>query len=79
MGFYGMTFNIRPLGGVQASALASIGALGAPFALAIGGAAVVVYTVVSVALKRDLRSLDAQGPQGGGGAEDRIKVPTSAQ
>ena len=63
MGFYGMTFNIRPLGGVQASALASIGALGAPFALAIGGAAVVVYTIVSVALKRDLRSLDAQGPQ----------------
>ena len=61
MGFYGMTFNIRPLGGVQASALASIGALGAPFALAIGGAAVVVYTIVSVALKRDLRTLDARG------------------
>ena len=64
MGFYGMTFNIRPLGGVQASALASIGALGAPFALAIGGAAVVVYTIVSVALKRDLRTLDTPGPQG---------------
>ena len=63
MGFYGMTYNIRPLGGVQASALASIGAVGAPLALAIGGAAVVVYTVVSAALKRDLRSLDAQGPQ----------------
>ena len=63
MGFYGMTYNIRPLGGVQASALASIGAVGAPLALAIGGAAVVVYTVVSAAFKRDLRSLDAQGPQ----------------
>ena len=37
MGFYGMTYNLRPLGGVQASALASIGILGAPFALAIGG------------------------------------------
>ena len=65
MGFYGMTFNIRPLGGVQASALASIGVIGAPFSLAIGGAAVVVYTVVSAALKRDLRALDAQGPQEG--------------
>ena len=65
MGFYGMTFNIRPLGGVQASALASIGVIGAPFSLAIGGAAVVVYTVVSAALKRDLRALDAQGQQEG--------------
>ncbi len=64
MGFYGMTFNIRPLGAVQASALASIGVLGAPFALAIGGAAVVGYTVVSAAFKRDLGSLDGAGVQG---------------
>ena len=61
MGFYGMTFNIRPLGAVQASALASIGVLGAPFALAIGGAAVVGYTVVSAVVKRDLRAVDGQG------------------
>ena len=64
MGFYGMTFNIRPLGAVQASALASVGVLGAPFALAIGGAAVVGYTVISAAFKRDLGSLDGAGVQG---------------
>ena len=70
MGFYGMTFNIRPLGAVQASALASIGVLGAPFALAIGGAAVVGYTLVSAALKRDLRSLDGVGLEGGVSVQD---------
>ena len=38
MGLYGMTYNTRPLGGVQAGALA--GRLTAPFAIAIGGLAV---------------------------------------
>ncbi len=71
MGFYGMTYNLRPLGGVQASALASIGILGAPFALAIGGAAVVVYTVVAGVLKRDLKSLDGVGLDGGGLVRDQ--------
>ena len=61
MGFYGMTYNLRPLGGVQASAIASIGVIGAPFALAIGGAAVVGYTVIAAVLKRDLRGLDGSG------------------
>ena len=45
MGFYGMTYNIRPLGGMQAGALANVGAIGAPIAIALGGMAVVAFAV----------------------------------
>ena len=38
MGFYGMTYNIRPLGGMQAGALASL--ITTPLAVAVGGLAV---------------------------------------
>lgn len=58
MGFYGMTYNIRPLGGMQAGALASIGFLGAPFAVAIGGIAVVVFAVGAAMFNRNVRNLD---------------------
>ena len=56
MGFYGMTYNIRPLGGMQAGVLA--GLIGAPFAVAIGGLAVAVFAIGSV-LHRQVRTLDA--------------------
>ena len=55
MGLYGMTYNIRPLGGMQAGALA--GLITAPFAVAIGGLAVVVFAVAAPMFSRDLRRL----------------------
>ena len=55
MGLYGMTYNIRPLGGMQAGALA--GLITAPFAIAIGGIAVAVFAVGAALTSRDLRRL----------------------
>ncbi len=55
MGLYGMTYNIRPLGGVQAGALA--GLVTAPFAIAIGGLAVAVFAIGAAFANRDLRRL----------------------
>ena len=55
MGLYGMTYNIRPLGGMQAGALA--GLITAPFAIAVGGLAVVVFVVGAALTNRDLRRL----------------------
>ncbi len=57
MGFYGMTYNIRPLGGMQAGALANIGAIGAPFAIAIGGMAVVAFAIGSALVNKNVRNL----------------------
>ncbi len=45
MGFYGMTWSIMPLGGLVAGALASVAFIGATFAVAIGGLAVVAFAV----------------------------------
>jgi MFS family permease len=55
MGLYGMTYNIRPLGGMQAGALA--GVITAPFSLAIGGLAVAVFAIGALLFNRDLRRL----------------------
>ena len=63
MGFYGMTYSIRPLGGVQASVLASISIIGAPIAIAIGGVAVAVFATASALMNRNLRALDAPSPE----------------
>ena len=57
MGFYGMTYNIRPLGGMQAGAMAAL--IGAPFALSIGGLAVAVFALVAGLSSRRLRNLDS--------------------
>ena len=57
MGFYGMTYNIRPLGGMQAGALANVGAIGAPFAIAIGGMAVVAFAIGSTLMSKKVRNL----------------------
>lgn len=45
MGFYGMTWSIMPLGGLVAGALASVAFIGATFAVALGGLAVVAFAV----------------------------------
>ena len=47
MGFYGMTWSIMPLGGLQAGALANVSWIGAPFAVSIGGAAVVLFALAT--------------------------------
>ena len=60
MGFYGMTYNIRPLGGMQASALASIGAIGAPFSIAIGGLAVASFPILAMIANRKVRNLGSE-------------------
>ena len=43
MGFFGMTWSVMPLGGLQSGAIASV--LGAPVAVAIGGLAVAAFAV----------------------------------
>jgi MFS family permease len=60
MGFYGMTYNIRPLGGMQASALASISAIGAPIAIAIGGVAVAAFPIIAMLANRKVRNLSSE-------------------
>ena len=60
MGFYGMTYNIRPLGGMQASALASISAIGAPIAIAIGGLAVASFPIIAMIANRKVRNLGSE-------------------
>ncbi|MBI4339019.1 MAG: MFS transporter [Chloroflexi bacterium] len=65
MGFWGMTYNLMPLGGFQAGLVANF--LGAPFAVALGGALVIVFAVVGAARNAQVRRL---GPQ----ARDRGKT-----
>ncbi|MFC1921219.1 MFS transporter [Chloroflexota bacterium] len=57
MGFYSMTWSILPLGGMQAGAIAS--AIGAPWALVIGGLAVVLFALVMATLNPKVRNLTA--------------------
>ena len=63
MGFYGMTYSIMPLGGLQAGALASVSWIGAPFAVAIGGAAVVLFALATGAFNGRIRELGGQARQ----------------
>jgi MFS family permease len=55
MGFYGMTWSIMPLGGMQAGALANF--IGAPFSIAIGGLAVAAFALGPGLLNRQVRNL----------------------
>jgi MFS family permease len=55
MGFYGMTYNIRPLGGMQVGALADL--ITAPFAVAIGGLAVTAFAAGPAMINRKVRNL----------------------
>jgi MFS family permease len=62
MGFYGMTYNIMPVGGMLASALA--GLITAPFAIAVGGVAVAAFALGPALMNRDIRNLGAFLRQG---------------
>ena len=64
MGFYGMTYSIMPLGGLQAGALASVAFIGAPFAVAIGGMAVVLFALATGVFNGRIRQLSGQSRQG---------------
>jgi MFS family permease len=61
MGFYGMTYNIMPLGGMLAGALAHL--LTAPLAIAAGGLAVATFATGSALMNREVRHLGAQPSQ----------------
>ena len=60
MGFYGMTYSIMPLGGLQAGALANVSWIGAPFAVSIGGAAVVLFALATGLFNRKIRQMGGQ-------------------
>ena len=58
MGFYGMTWSIMPLGGLQASALTSI--FTAPIAIAMGGLAVALFAIGPAAFNSTVRNLSSK-------------------
>jgi MFS family permease len=57
MGFYGMTWSIMPLGGLQAGALAS--AITAPLAIAVGGLAVAAFAIGPALANPKVRNVGA--------------------
>lgn len=57
MGFYGMTYSILPLGGMQAGFMATF--VGVPVAIAIGGFAVSAFAIGPALINRKVRNLGA--------------------
>ena len=55
MGFWGMTWNIMPLGALFAGALAQL--ITVPWAVAVGGVAVIVFALGPALLNPTVRSL----------------------
>ena len=55
MGFYGITWNITPLGGMYAGALA--GLIGTPFAVALGGLMVSLFAIGPALLNKSVRNI----------------------
>ena len=55
MGFYGMTWSIMPLGGMQAGALATF--VGVPVAVAIGGGLVAAFALGPALINRQVRNI----------------------
>ena len=66
MGFYGMTWSIMPLGGGWAGNIADY--LGAPFAVTIGGLAVIVFAIGPALLNSKVRNIGATLLQAEGAA-----------
>jgi MFS family permease len=58
MGFYGMTHNIMPLGGMLAGAMANL--ISAPLAIAVGGLAVAAFALGPALLNGEVRNLGAR-------------------
>lgn len=57
MGFFGMTYNLMPLGGLLAGAAASV--IGTPWAVAIGAAGVAVFALGPALANKEIRNLSA--------------------
>jgi len=76
MGFYGMTYNIMPVGGMLASALA--GLITAPFAIAVGGVTVAAFALGPAMMNRDIRNLGAFLRQGDTAAASGTHRPRPA-
>jgi MFS family permease len=57
LGFYGMTYNMTPLGGMLVGALA--GLISAPLAIAVGGLAVAAFAIGPVMMNSEVRRLGA--------------------
>jgi MFS family permease len=55
MGFYGVTYNIVPLGGMLAGALANL--ITAPLAIAVGGLAVAAFAIGPAMMNAEIRNL----------------------
>lgn len=55
MGIYGMTWSLMPLGAMQGGAIAQYA--GAPFAVGLGGAAVLLFAVGMAVVSREVRTL----------------------
>jgi MFS family permease len=55
MGFYGMTYNLMPVGGMLASTMASL--IAAPFAIAVGGLAVAAFAIGPAMMNGTVRNL----------------------
>ena len=55
MGFYGMTWSIMPLGGLQAGAMATF--IGVPVAVALGGALVSAFALGPALINRQVRNI----------------------
>ncbi|MBI4312489.1 MAG: MFS transporter [Chloroflexi bacterium] len=57
MGFWGMAYNLMPLGGFQAGVVANY--MGAPIAVGVGGALVMAFALLGAARNARVRSLGA--------------------
>jgi MFS family permease len=67
MGFFTMTWNIMPLGAIQAGSLANV--WGAPAAVAIGGFAVATFAPGPVLLNKNIRKLGVRLEEAAASAE----------
>ena len=76
MGFFGMTWNILPLGGMQVGALASL--TSAPTAVAVGGLAVASFASGSAALSWQVRNLGTLLRQAETGVNRPVTEPSEA-
>jgi MFS family permease len=79
MGFYGMTYNIMPLGGMLMGALADV--ITAPLAIAVGGLAVAAFAAGPAMVNVEVRNLGAllrQVELAAAGAQGQRPSPSTA-
>ncbi len=72
MGFYGMTWSIMPLGGLQAGVIATF--VGVPVSIAIGGAMVAAFALGPALINRQIRNIGTDMLQ-----DDRDEQPALSQ